>query len=57
LFLWQQWAVAVAGDDLDRAISGAARFRVRYRLEKSISVKGAPAIEIYRRTGGSHGTS
>jgi hypothetical protein len=57
LFLWQEWAVAMAGDELDSSIRGAARFGVRYRLEKTIVVTGAPAIEIYRRTGGVHGTS
>jgi hypothetical protein len=52
LSMWQQWAVAVAGDD----VAHAMRSGVRYRLEKSIAVKGAPVIEIYRCTGGSHGT-
>jgi hypothetical protein len=47
----------MAGDELDSSIRGAARFGVRYRLEKTIVVTGAPAIEIYRRTGGVHGTS
>ena len=48
LFLWQEWAVAVRGD----AVAAAARRDGRYSLEKSIMVEGAPAIEIYRRTGG-----
>jgi len=48
LFMWQEWAVAVRGD----AVAAAAVRDGRYSLEKSIMVKGAPAIEIYRRTGG-----
>jgi hypothetical protein len=57
LFWWHEWAVAVFGDDLDASVRDAARFGIRYRLEKRILVNGAPAIEIYRRTGGIHGTS
>jgi hypothetical protein len=48
LYLWQEWAVAVRGD----AVAEAVVRDGRYSLEKSIMVKGAPAIEIYRRTGG-----
>ncbi|MGA2721391.1 MAG: glycosyltransferase family 39 protein [Bryobacteraceae bacterium] len=51
LFLWQEWAVAMHGD----AVAAAAVRDGRYSLEKSIMVKGAPAIEIYRRTGGNRG--
>jgi hypothetical protein len=40
--------VAVRGD----AVAEAVVRDGRYSLEKSIMVKGAPAIEIYRRTGG-----
>ena len=57
LFLWQEWAVAIAGDDVESSIQTASRYGIRYRLERTIQVKGAPAIEIYRRTGGNHGTS
>jgi hypothetical protein len=57
LFLWQEWAVAMAGDDVENSIQTASRYGIRYRLEKTVLVKGAPAIEIYRRTGGNHGTS
>ena len=48
LFLWQEWAVAMRGD----AVAAAVVRDSRYSLEKSIMVEGAPAIEIYRRTGG-----
>jgi len=57
LFLWQEWAVAMAGDDVDSTIRNAARYGIRYRLELVIATKGAPAIVIYRRTGGIHGPS
>jgi hypothetical protein len=43
--------VAVRGD----AVAAAVVRDGRYSLEKSIMVKGAPAIEIYRRTGGNRG--
>jgi len=48
LFMWQEWAVGMHGDE----VTAAALRHGRYSLEKSIMVKGAPAIEIYRRTGG-----
>ncbi len=57
LFLWQEWAVAMAGDDVESSIRAAAHYGIRYRLEETILVTGAPAIEIFRRTGGIHGTS
>jgi hypothetical protein len=47
----------MAGDDVENSIQTASRYGIRYRLEKTVLVKGAPAIEIYRRTGGNHGTS
>jgi hypothetical protein len=53
LLLWQEWAVAMAGDAVDRAVGSGGP----YRLEKSIMVKGAPEIRIYRRVGGNHGTA
>ncbi len=57
LYWWQEWAVAIAGDDVDNSMQTASRHGTPYRLEKTILVKGAPAIEIYRRTGGIHGPS
>ncbi|MGB7720275.1 MAG: glycosyltransferase family 39 protein [Bryobacteraceae bacterium] len=48
LLMWQEWAVGMRGD----AVAAAAVRDGRYSLEKSIIVQGAPAIEIYRRTGG-----
>jgi hypothetical protein len=46
--MWQEWAVGMRGD----AVAAAAVRDGRYSLEKSVTVQGAPAIEIYRRTGG-----
>jgi len=57
LFWWQEWAVAMAGDDVEKSVRSASGYGIRYRLEKTIQVSGAPAIEIYRRVGGNHGTS
>jgi hypothetical protein len=48
LFLWQQWAVAMAGDKVDRALAAEPNL---YRVERTIAVEGAPEIRIYRRSG------
>ncbi len=55
LWLSQEWAVVKRDDPVDRAIARAARFGIRYQLEKVIVKKDEPVIEIYRRIGGSHG--
>lgn len=49
LFLHQQWAVVIGGDDAQSAINRAARFGIHYRLEKMIVAPKSPVIEIYRR--------
>ncbi len=49
LFLWERWAVAVAGDPVQTAILKAGLRGPRYKLETAIKVKGASVIEIYRR--------
>lgn len=49
LFLWEEWAVAFAGDDVATAIMKASKRGPRFECVKMISVKGAPVIEIYRR--------
>ena len=53
MFLHEEWAVAIAGDELDRAI---LRTNLRantsgphYELKKQIIVEGAPPIDIYQR--------
>jgi hypothetical protein len=48
LFLREEWAVAVEGDPVDTAIAKAMRKGPRYRCERTIAVKGAPVIRIYR---------
>ncbi|MGO9097871.1 MAG: glycosyltransferase family 39 protein [Bryobacteraceae bacterium] len=49
LFLWEKWAVAVAGDPVSLAMGRAKKSGPRYDCVKTITVQGAPAIEIYRR--------
>lgn len=49
LFLWEEWAVAFAGDSVSTAIQHSGRRGPRFNCVKMISVKGAPVIEIYRR--------
>jgi hypothetical protein len=46
LFFHEEWALAVAGDKVDEAVT---RLGPRYQLKKRITVEGAPAVEIYKR--------
>ena len=48
LFMWEKWAVAVAGDPVSVAMGRARKSGPRYDCVKTITVQGAPAIEIYR---------
>jgi hypothetical protein len=57
LYLWQEWAVAMGGDAVQTAVNRANRQGPCYTLEQTIIVKDGPVIEIYRRTGGCHGSS
>jgi hypothetical protein len=57
LYLTQEWAVVMGGDRVQTAVNRANRLGPCYTLEKTIIVKDSPVIEIYRRTGGCHGTS
>jgi Dolichyl-phosphate-mannose-protein mannosyltransferase len=52
LFLRQEWAVVMGGDDVQSAVNRAGRYGIRYRLEKMIIAGREPVIEIYRRVGG-----
>jgi hypothetical protein len=45
----EKWAVAIAGDTVAQTISKARKSGSRYDLVKTISVKGAPVVEVYRR--------
>ncbi|HSW49176.1 MAG TPA: glycosyltransferase family 39 protein [Bryobacteraceae bacterium] len=49
LFLFEEWALAIRGDPVDQAIARASREGLRYRRVKTISVKGAEDLYIYRR--------
>jgi hypothetical protein len=50
LFLWDQWAVCLAGDPVQTAIYRTRRSGPFYELVDTIRVKDAPAVEIYRRS-------
>jgi len=50
LFLWEEWAVCVAGDPVQRTIHRARRAGLFYKLVDTIVVRDAPPIEIYRRS-------
>lgn len=54
LFLHEQWAVAISGDAVATALERAQKSSPRYDLVKTITVKGAPAILIFRRAADEH---
>jgi hypothetical protein len=49
LFLHADWAVVVGGDTVQGVIDNAGLHGPRYELAGRFTVRGAPAIEIYRR--------
>lgn len=49
LFLHEQWVLTEGGGEPQSAVNRAARHAIHYSLEKTIVVKDAPVIEIYRR--------
>lgn len=49
LFLHTDWAVVTGGDAVQGVIDKARLHGPRYDLAQRVTVKGAPAIEIYRR--------
>ncbi len=49
LFLWQEWAVVMGGDEAQSGINRAGRYGIHYRLEKTIVAPKSPVIEIYHR--------
>jgi len=49
LFLHEEWAVTISGDEVATAIQRANRNGKRYDRVKTIAIRGAPVIEIYRR--------
>ncbi len=48
LFLREEWAVAMEGDAVDRALHRAIRTGPRYQCVRTIRVPGAPAVRIWR---------
>jgi Dolichyl-phosphate-mannose-protein mannosyltransferase len=50
LFLQTDWAVVESGDDMQTMIDRARLHGPRYELQRRVTVKGAPVIEIYKRT-------
>jgi len=49
LFFHEEWALAIAGDQISKAVVRTGARGPHYQLKKRIKVEGAPAIEIYRR--------
>jgi hypothetical protein len=49
LFLHEPWVVTMGGAAAQSAVNRAARLGIVYSLEKTVIVKDAPVIEIYRR--------
>ena len=50
LFLHEEWAIAISGDTVATAVQRATfKTGPRYHLERTIMLKGAPVIEIYKR--------
>jgi hypothetical protein len=49
LFLWEEWVLAISGDPVATALLKLGKGGVHYQCVKMVQVKGAPAIEIYRR--------
>jgi hypothetical protein len=50
LFLHEEWAIAISGETVATTVQRATfKAGPRYHLERTIIVKGAPVIEIYKR--------
>jgi len=49
LFLHEDWAVVTGGDPVQTVLDKARLRGPRYELDRRITVKGAPVVEIYRR--------
>jgi hypothetical protein len=50
LFLWQEWVIAISGDQVSSAMAANEHKIPRYRRVKIVTVKGASPIEIWRRS-------
>ncbi len=51
LFLREEWAVSLSGDPASVALMRANRGGRRYECVKTISVRGGPVVQLYRRVG------
>ncbi len=49
LFLFEGWALSIKGDAVDEALVKASREGLRYECVKTIAVKGAADVHVYRR--------
>jgi hypothetical protein len=49
LFLRERWVLAISGDKVATAVLRSGRTGTKYERVKSIELKGAPVIELYRR--------
>ena len=49
VFLHTDWAIAIGGDEIQTVIDRARREGPRYELKFRATVKGEPALEIYKR--------
>jgi hypothetical protein len=50
LFLHEEWAIAISGDAVATTVQRATlKTGPRYHLERTIMIKSAPVIEIYKR--------
>ena len=49
VFLHTDWAIVTGGDEIQSVIDRARRFGPRYELKERVTVKGEPALEIYKR--------
>ena len=49
LFLHEEWALAISGDEVSMAIQKANLRGGHYQMKKRIIVKGASPVEIYQR--------
>jgi hypothetical protein len=52
LHLREEWVVAISGDAVSTAMLKLRRTGPNYDLVRTITVRGAPPIEIYRRSRG-----
>ncbi len=49
VFLHTDWAIVTGGDEVQGALDRARRDGPRYELQQRITVRGEPALEIYKR--------